>query len=146
MMRFTRTPQTLALLKLIPLFSGLSERHLKAIARAANEVIVVQGKVLTRQGETGDELILIADGTASVKANGKELARRGSGDVIGEMGLIDGRPRSATVTAETSMTLLVIERRAFNKLLDEIPGLARKLLVELSSRLREADEALAGRD
>jgi CRP-like cAMP-binding protein len=44
------------------------------------------------------------------------------------------------------MTLLVIERRAFNKLLDDIPGLARKLLVELSSRLREADEALAGQD
>jgi CRP/FNR family cyclic AMP-dependent transcriptional regulator len=62
------------------------------------------------------------------------------------MGLIDGRPRSATVTAEPSMTLLVIERRAFNKLLDDIPGLARKLLVELSSRLREADEALAGQD
>ena len=142
-MRFSQTPQTVALLKLIPLFGGLSDRQLKAIAKKAHEVIVVQGQILTRQGEPGDELILIADGTASVKVNGKEVARKGSGDVIGEMCLIDGRPRSATVTAETSMTLLVINRRAFNKLLDDIPGLARKLLVELSSRLRDADDALA---
>jgi CRP/FNR family transcriptional regulator, cyclic AMP receptor protein len=142
-MRFTQTPQTLELLSLIPLFNGMSQRHLKAVAKAAQEVIVVQGQLLTRQGEPGDELILIADGTASVKVNGMEVARKRSGDVIGEMCLIDGRPRSATVTAETSMTLLVINRRAFNKLLDDIPGLARKLLVELSSRLRDADDALA---
>jgi hypothetical protein len=71
MMRFTRTPQTMELLRLIPLFSGLSDKHLRAIAKAAQEVVVVQGKVLTRQGEIGDELILIADGTASVKATAR---------------------------------------------------------------------------
>jgi len=143
MMRFRHSPQTLELLRLVPLFSGLSQRHLNAIAKVTDEVVVVAGKVLTRQGETGLELILIVDGTARVEASGKEIARRGSGGVIGEMALLDGRPRSATVIAATSMTLLVIERKAFDRLLETVPGLARKLLIELSSRLREADEALS---
>jgi CRP-like cAMP-binding protein len=143
MMKFRHTPQTLEFVKMVPLFSGLTQRQLNAIAKVANEVVVVEGQVLTRQGAPGDELIVILDGAARIEANGKEVARKRSGDVIGEMALLDGRPRSATVVAATSMTLLVIERRAFDKLLDTIPGLARKLLTELSSRLRDADEALS---
>jgi CRP/FNR family transcriptional regulator/CRP/FNR family cyclic AMP-dependent transcriptional regulator len=77
-----------------------------------------------------------------VESGGKAIAQLKAGDFIGELSLIDGRPRSATVIAETPMTLLVIRRRDFRSLRDSVPGLQEKLLVTLCERLRQADQAL----
>ena len=130
-------------LKKVPLFNGLSQRHLDHIAREADEVKEKAGSVLTRQGGLGREFLLILEGGARVERDGKAIARLGPGDFFGEMSLIDGMPRSATVIAERPSVLLVIEARCFRELLDTVPGLQRKLLITLCARLRAADAGLA---
>lgn len=130
-------------LKKVPLFRGFSGRDLDLIARAADEVKVDAGKVLARQGTLGLEFLLILEGEARVERDGKVIARLGRGDFFGEMSLIDGKPRSATVLAESPSVLLVVEARSFRKLLDAIPGLQRKVLITLCGRLRAADASLA---
>jgi CRP/FNR family cyclic AMP-dependent transcriptional regulator len=97
---------------------------------------------LTKRGQHGVEAFVIVEGRARVESGGKAIAQLGAGDFVGELSLIDGRPRSATVIAETPMTLLVIRRRDFRLLRDSVPGLQEKLLVTLCERLRQADQAL----
>ena len=133
-------------LKKVPLFAGLSQSQLGRIERATDEVTIDAGKELTRQGTLGRECFLILRGKARVERDGKVMDRLGAGDSIGEMSLIDRQPRSATVTAETPLTLLVLDSRSFSALLDDVPELAKKLLVAMSARLRKADEKLATRN
>ena len=131
------------LLRKIPLFSGLSQRHLNAIAKCADGVRLRKGAVLAKQGRQGLEAMIIVDGRARVERDGKAIAELGPGDVVGELAVIDGKPRSATVIAETPMALLVLHRRDFVSLLETVPGLQRKLLVTLCERVRQADQALS---
>jgi CRP-like cAMP-binding protein len=137
-----RRSDKVELLRRIPLFSGLGRRHLYAIAQYADGVQLREGAVLAKQGRQGLEAMIIVDGTARVERDGKVIAELGPGDVVGELAVIDGKPRSATVVAETAMSLLVVHRRDFVSLVEIIPGLARNLLVKLCERLREADQAL----
>ena len=130
-------------LKKVPLFSGLSQRYLHLIAAEADEVKEEAGAVLTKQNGLGLEFLLILEGGARVERDGTVIARLGPGDFFGEMSLIDGMPRSATVIAESPTVLLVIQSRSFRSLLDTVPGLQRKLLVTLCARLRAADARLA---
>lgn len=130
------------LLRKIPLFGRLSQRQLNAVAKHVDEVQLRKGAVLAKQGAQGMEAIIIVDGRARVETDGTMLAELGAGDVVGEMSVIDGKPRSATVIAETPMNLLVLHRRDFVSLLETVPGLQRKLLVTLCERVRQADQAL----
>jgi CRP-like cAMP-binding protein len=130
------------LLRKIPLFSRLSQRQLNAVARHIDEVQIRKGAVLAKQGTQGLEAVIIVDGRARVEGDGKAIAKLTAGDVVGEMSVIDGKPRSATVIAETPMNLLVLHRRDFMSLLETVPGLQRKLLVTLCERVRQADQAL----
>jgi CRP/FNR family cyclic AMP-dependent transcriptional regulator len=130
------------LLRKIPLFGRLSQRQLSAVAKHADEVQLRKGTVLAKQGAQGLEAIIIVDGRARVETDGRALAELGPGDVVGEMSVIDGKPRSATVIAETPMNLLILHRRDFVSLLETVPGLQRKLLVTLCERVRQADQAL----
>jgi CRP-like cAMP-binding protein len=145
-MLLRRRSDKVDVLKRVPLFSGLSRRHLDLIARHADQVNLDAGRVLARQGGLGREFILIVDGSARVERDGRRIARLGPGDFFGEMSLIDGRPRSATVTAETPMVLLVVHTRSFSYLLDTVPALRKKILVTLCERLRAADAALGARN
>ena len=121
------------------LFSACSKRDLQVIGRASDEVDVPAGKVLTEEGRQGHEFYLILDGQAAVRRNGKKVATLGPGQYFGELSLLDKGPRSATVVADTDMRLLVLGQREFNGTLDEVPGLAHKLLRTMASRLRESD-------
>jgi len=141
-MFFRRQSEKTEVLKGVPLFSNLSQRQLSLIARHADEAHLEAGRILARQGEVGLEFLLLVEGTARVERNGKFLTRLQTGDFFGEMSLIDGKPRSATVIAETPVTLLAIHRRSFSYLLDTIPGLPRKMLATLCERLRQADETM----
>jgi CRP/FNR family cyclic AMP-dependent transcriptional regulator len=141
MFRFRRSDKV-DLLQKIPLFSRLSQRQLNAVARYADGVQLRKGAVLAKQGAQGLEAIIIVDGRARVEGDGKAIAELGPGDVVGEMSVIDGKPRSATVIAETPMNLLVLHRRDFMSVLETVPGLQRKLLVTLCERVRQADQAL----
>lgn len=142
-MLLKRRSEKIDLLRNVPLFGGLSQRHLSEIARHADEVSVDQGKVLARQGAIGREFLVIVDGSARVEQNGRLIAQLATGNFFGEMSLIDGRPRTATVIAETPMVLLCIHVRSFGHLLESVPGLQRKLLLTLCERLRDADAAIA---
>lgn len=142
-MLLTRQSEKMAALKRVPIFQGLSGRHLRHIAREAEEVNGPVGKMLARQGDMGREFILILDGRARVEVDGKQIAQLGPGDFFGEMSLIDGKLRAASVIVDTPLVYLVIQWGAFLRLIDRVPGLARKLLVVLCERLRDADARLA---
>jgi CRP-like cAMP-binding protein len=96
--------------------------------------------VLTRAGEPGDEFFLIIDGTARADVSTDRHVLLHPGEFFGEMSLLDGGPRSATVVAGTSVRLLVISRRYFSALLRDVPGLTQTILVTLSKRVRQAEE------
>lgn len=120
------------------LFSSLSKKELSTIARRSDEVRVPSGKVLTVEGKPGHEFFLIVNGTATVERNGRAIAKLGGGDYFGELSLLDRGPRSATVVADTEMDLMVLGQREFSGVLDEVPGLAHKLLAAMAEKLRES--------
>jgi len=130
------------MLKHVPLFRGLTQRQVEQIARLADEIEVGAGKRLASAGETGHELFVIVDGRATVSTKDRRTLKLGPGEFFGEMSLIDGGPRSATVDAATPMKLLVIGHREFWALLTEAPPLAGKIMRALSQRLRDAEAAL----
>lgn len=131
-------------LKTVPLFSGLSLKQLNELARNVEEVPVPRGTMLAREGQAGSEFFVVLEGKAAVRRRGRRIATLGEGDYFGEMSILDGAPRSATVAAETDGVVLVIRRREFSALLDSVPGLLKKIAVGLSQRLREADERILG--
>ena len=126
-------------LKSIWLFSSCTGSELRKIRGSLDEVEVPAGKVLVEQGRIGMEFFLIVDGSAAVTRSGKKVATLGPGAHFGELALLDRRPRSATVTSETDMDVLVLSQRQFNTLLEAVPTIARKMLAALANRLREAD-------
>lgn len=132
------------LLQGIPLFEGLSPRQLGQIARLAEEVEVPANKRLTVAGEAGRELFVILDGTALMKTPQGRTEQLGAGQFFGEMSLVDGGPRSATVEATTPMHLLVVGQREFWALLADAPLIAKQIMQTLSRRLRKADAAMSG--
>jgi CRP/FNR family cyclic AMP-dependent transcriptional regulator len=127
-------------LKEVSLFEECSQRQLRSVARVARVFDVAPGTVLTRTGEPGDEFFLIIDGTGRADVSTDRHVLLHPGEFFGEMSLLDGGPRSATVVANTSVRLLVISRRHFATLLRDVPGLTQTILVTLSRRVRQAEE------
>lgn len=128
----------------VPLFSSCSTRDLQKIARAGDEVVMPAGSLIVDQGQTGREAFVILTGTALVKRNGKKVTSLGPGSVVGELSLLDHGPRTATVVAETDVSLLVIGQRQFLGVIDEVPALGHKLLSTLAGRIRELDRQYYG--
>jgi CRP/FNR family cyclic AMP-dependent transcriptional regulator len=126
----------------VGLLAGCSRRQLRAIARISEVIEVPAGTVLARAGARGDEFFLIMDGSARVEVSARKRSRLEPGQYFGEMSLLDGGPRSASVAAETPLRLLVIKRRDFTTLLKEAPELTQSLLTTLSQRVRHAEAAL----
>jgi CRP-like cAMP-binding protein len=133
----------IAYLQEVPLLEACTGGQLRRIARISEVLEVPPGTVVTRKGTPGDRFFLIVDGRARVRVNRRREVRLGPGEYFGEMSLIDGEPRSATVIAETALRMLVIDRADFSTLLREAPDLTRCLLVTLSRRLRQAEGALS---
>jgi CRP-like cAMP-binding protein len=131
--------QKLDQLAKVRLFSACNRKELGLIGKASDEVQVPAGKVLCEQGKPGFEFYLILDGEALVKRNGKKVNTLGPGGSFGELALLTRLPRNASVEAATPMTLLVLGQREFSGLLDEVPGIAHKLLASMAQRLYEAD-------
>jgi CRP/FNR family cyclic AMP-dependent transcriptional regulator len=124
----------------VPLFSACSKGELALIARAAKEVSHEAGTVLAREGEGGIGLFLILEGKARVTVGGRPRAELGSGDFFGEIALLDGGPRTATVTAITAVELAGITEWVFRGLLMERPSIALKTLESMAGRLRAASK------
>lgn len=128
----------------VPLFSALSRKELQRLARASDEVTVKAGHQLVRQGDIGREMFVLIAGEATARRNGRKVATLGPGAAFGELSLLDRGPRTATVTADTECTLLVMAAREFSGVLDDIPGIAHKLLGALASRIRDLDAKIYG--
>ncbi len=120
----------------IGIFSELSKRELKSVARLMTELELKDGATLTRQGEPGREFMIISSGTAKVEIDGVTVAHLGPGDFLGELAVISGTPRTATVTATSPMVVEILNRREFMSLLDESANLGRKILVGAVKRLQ----------
>ena len=131
------------LLQRVALFEGLSPRQLAQVTRLVDEVNVAAGKRLAMAGQTGRELFVIVEGRALARTPRGRTVQLGPGQFFGEMSLLDGGPRSATVEASTPMRLLVIGYREFWQLLAESPLIAKQIMRVLSNRLREADAAFS---
>ena len=124
----------------VPVFSGCSKRELALIARAAKEVVHRQGTTIAREGERGIGLFLILEGQCEVTIGGKRKAKLGPGDFFGEIALLDGGPRTATVTALTNVKLIGITGWVFRGLLMEHPSIALKTLEAVAGRLRSVSK------
>jgi CRP/FNR family cyclic AMP-dependent transcriptional regulator len=135
-----RVPRSvLAQLRKVPLFSTCTRRQLKEIAALGTSVPVRAGQEVTVVGEPGAEWFVVLSGQASCRVSDREVATFGPGEFFGEVALVDGGTRSASVIAETPMQLLDFDRREFGRLLDVAPSVVRKMLDSLAGRLREAD-------
>lgn len=103
----------------VPMFSGLPEKVLRRIDSHLDDLSVQPGRVLTQQGRISDEAFIVVDGEAEVSVDGDVVATSGVGEMIGEMGVLQNKARSATVTARTPMKLLVINPRDMQWVFDD---------------------------
>ena len=134
-----RERQRLALIEAVPLFAGLSQRHLRHLARVAQERTFLPGRTVVEKGAPGNSFYVVVDGTAKVMLgdSNRVLARIGRGDFFGELSLLDGGPRTASVLAETPLTVIKVWRSDFRALIKDEPDVALKMMQELARRLRE---------
>jgi CRP/FNR family cyclic AMP-dependent transcriptional regulator len=138
---------SLVVLRNVPLFSGLSESELEKLSKVCTRRRVERGAFVVRAAETTDSLYILLTGRAKVTNTDEEgreiiLAWLGSGEFFGEMGLIDGSPRSANVVASEACELLVLSKDAFQRCLQDNFLVAQKLMQILVGRLREADRKI----
>lgn len=128
----------------VPLFAACSKKELAHIAKVTDVASLPDGHQLTTQDETSREAFVITDGKAIVRRNNRKVAELGPGSVIGELGLLDRGPRTATVIADGPVEVLVIGPREFSALLDDVPTINHKLLKSLAGKVRELDKAAFG--
>jgi CRP/FNR family cyclic AMP-dependent transcriptional regulator len=121
------------------LFDRCTRQELEALERAATPLSVEAGRVLAKQGEIGREFIVLLDGRAEVRRDDTELAVLGPGSFFGEMSLLDGKPRTATVTALEPSEVLVLTAADFNSVTATMPSVDRKILTVVVERLRELE-------
>ena len=128
-----------ARLKRVPLFDTLSRRQLRKMLDKAKVTSHTKGQEITKEDLGSLAFHLVLSGKAKVSIRGRKVRELGAGDYFGEISMIDGRPRSATVTATTDLATLAVPHLAFQQLLDDDPEIARQMLIRLCARLREAE-------
>ena len=130
--------QRVAELSKVPLFANCSKRDLARLLSRVRTETVDAGHTLFVEGAPSANLYVILSGSAIVRKNGRRIARVGPGDVVGELSVILGTPRTATVEADTPIEWLVLDRESLREAIDEVPGLGWKVLQSVAARLDEA--------
>ena len=125
----------------VPLFAGLGERQRRKVASLAGIRRFADGAPLARHGEPGDALYVVLDGTVSVRRRGRPTRTLGIGSIVGELALLDGGPRTASVVAEGEVVTLTVPASRFRTLLRSEPAIAIGIAEELARRLRAADSS-----
>jgi CRP-like cAMP-binding protein len=120
----------------VPLFRNVSRRHVKRVASLGRLRRYGPGTSIVRAGDAGSAFFVLLDGTARVVTAKGRPRRLRSGDFFGEMALLDGAPRTATVEAATEVEVMLIPRTAFRKMLRSEPAIAIKMLETVATRLR----------
>ena len=138
-MTFRPTNTEIELISKVPIFSLTGKKQLQKIAKKFNIRNAPEGEQITVQGEYGREFYVVASGSARCEVDGREIRKFGRGAFFGELALLAGGPRSATMVAETPMELLVLDRSDFTMLLYEAPEVAIKILKAVATRLQKAD-------
>lgn len=128
--------EVIAALKQVPLFQGMSDKELSRVAEISKEVSHPAGKTILEEDHSAVGFHLILSGEAEASQGGVAIGTMGPGAYFGEMSLIDGKPRSASVVAKGDLRTLAIPAWNFNRLLDDHPDMMRALLVALSERIR----------
>jgi len=123
------------LIRAVPLFEDCSRRELRLIAEAADEVVVPAGTTLTKEGASGKEFVVIVDGAAEVRRRGRKINELGDGDFLGEIALISGAPRTATVRTTVPTHCLVLTAPQFRSLMRKVPSIQLKVLSALARRV-----------
>jgi CRP-like cAMP-binding protein len=126
-------------LALVPLFSSLSKKEIRQISNLATPLEQPAGAVLVKEGKVGHEFIIVLEGEIEIRKGDQVIATRGPGSYIGEIALIDHRPRTATVVATTPVSIEVIGQREFAELLAEVPELSQQILATVAARLADLD-------
>lgn len=129
----------LELISRVPLFGGCGTGDIEWIGGLADEVDVAADHVLFREGTTAHEFIIVIDGALRVERLGSVIGRLGPGDFAGEIALVDGGPRTATVIADVPSRLLVIGHREFHSLLEKHPSIELQVLQALARRVRASE-------
>jgi CRP/FNR family transcriptional regulator, cyclic AMP receptor protein len=127
-------------LRAAPLFEGLTGKELEELAKRTEDLDFPAGKVLVQEGEVGSEFYVIMEGEAEVTRGGQVVATHGPGDFFGEISLVEDVPRNATVTATTPLRCFMLTRGRFLHVLDEYPGVERKVMRALAKRLVAASD------
>ncbi len=122
------------LIRRVPLFSECSKRELAEVASLADELDLPSGSHLTEEGALGREFLVIIEGTAEVRHDDQVIADLGPGDFAGEMALVTGAPRTATVAATSDMRALVLSHQAFRQLMADSPSVKGKIDAAVSER------------
>jgi CRP/FNR family cyclic AMP-dependent transcriptional regulator len=125
----------------VPIFSALTPRQLRRVLRATEEYKYMDGSTIVTEGSTNEQLFVILDGSVRVTRGGRPVARMTGGDFFGEISLLDGGPRTATVVADGPVRCLILLRREFQDILEEMPLVATKTLRSLATRLRKSDRS-----
>ena len=141
--RKTRKASAVALAG-VPLFAGLSKRHLAHLADAADEVAFAPGESIVRQGDLGETLFVLLEGQAKVVRGGRSVAKLLPGQFFGELSAVDGGPRTASVVADTPVLALRVFRRTLADLLQTEPNVTVRMLEGMSRRIREIEAPLNG--
>ena len=129
----------------VPLFAGLSARHLRRLADLTEEQRYMEGSSVVREGEPGDTFYVILEGEAKVLSGARRVLNRlQPGDFFGEISLLDGGPRTASVVAETPLTMLALPRRAFLRSIEQEPAVGVKLLAHTATMLRRLERSPTG--
>jgi CRP/FNR family transcriptional regulator, cyclic AMP receptor protein len=123
----------------VPLFEGLSKKQLRRISSLMTRLDRPAGKVLTREGEQGSEFFIVLEGEVEVRQGDRVVATRGPGEYVGEIALLDRRPRTATVVATTPVSVEVLSRREFMSLLAQAPELSEQILATVAQRLADLE-------
>jgi CRP-like cAMP-binding protein len=124
----------------VPMFAGLSKKHLHGVSSLATVVEVEPGRVLAAQGDIGREFVVVLSGDVEVSRDGQVLAKRSDGDFFGEIALLLDKPRTASVIATSPTTILVIEARDFKAMLNENPELYEPLIKAIGERVVLRDD------
>ncbi len=139
-----RNDKHLTALRSLRLFHACNTKELEQIARLTDEVTVQAGRRIVTEGDTGAEAFVIVDGIAAVVLGEDRISDLGPGQHFGELALLDGGTRTASVDAVTDMTLLVLSRPAFMGLLDEQPGIARRVMATMATIIRDLEHPGSG--
>jgi len=135
--RRSSSRRALVALRSVPLFDGVSKRHLRRLAGETDVVSFGSGHPIVEEGHPGEAMFVVLGGAARVERAGRKVGALVPGDFFGELSALDGGPRTASVVPETPMEVLRLYRHSLRRMIEDEPGFGMGLLEGIARRLRQ---------